>query len=162
MSRFGRPTWRNGFSQAMILPTNKDSRIFLRLCRAQATKATSPNQNYVMMHLQHLDQRSSLMLFTGNLLGSRVLHIFGKEMRHHCLLYGPDATSSTQGSSVPFLNAWSCPFRVMKSCQATRTLSPQAQSSSPRKHWPSRYLGTTYGRCSNSHRRFSRSIRNET
>ena len=44
MSRFGRPTWRNGFSQATVLPTNKDSRIFLRLCRAQATKATSPNQ----------------------------------------------------------------------------------------------------------------------
>ena len=44
VSRFGRPTWRNGYTQAMILPTNKDSRIFLRLCRAQATKATSPNQ----------------------------------------------------------------------------------------------------------------------
>ena len=30
---------------------------------------------------------------------------FGKEVEHHCLLYGPDATSSTQGSSIPFLNA---------------------------------------------------------
>ena len=28
----------------------------------------------------------------------------GKEVRHHCLLYGPDATSSTHDSSVP-LNA---------------------------------------------------------
>ena len=82
MSRFRRPTWRNGYTQAMILPTNKDLRIFLRLCRAQATKATSPKQNYVMMHLQHPDQRSNLMLFLGNLLGPRVLHAFGKEMRH--------------------------------------------------------------------------------
>ena len=36
---------------------------------------------------------------------SRIRHTFGREVRHHCLLYGPDATSSTQGSSVPFLNA---------------------------------------------------------
>ena len=29
---------------------------------------------------------------------------FGSELRHHCLLYGPDATSSIQDSSVPFLS----------------------------------------------------------
>ena len=28
--------------QALTLPTNKDLRIFLRFCRGQATKATSP------------------------------------------------------------------------------------------------------------------------
>ena len=72
----------------MILPTNKVWRIFLHLCRALATKVTSPNPNYVKMHLQHLDQRGSLMLFPGNLLGPRVPHPFGKELRHHCLLYG--------------------------------------------------------------------------
>ena len=68
-----------GYIQAMTLPTNKDFRIFLRLCRAQATNATSPKQNYVMMHLQHQDQRGTLMLFPGNLLGSRMLHTLGKK-----------------------------------------------------------------------------------
>ena len=52
-------------------------------------------------------------------------------MRHHCLLHGPDATSSTQGSSVLFLNAWTCPFRVMKPCQAARILSPRGQINLP-------------------------------
>ena len=49
-----------------------------------------------------------------------------------CLLYGPDATSFIQDSSVPFLSAWNCPFQVLKSCQATKILSPRAQTSSPR------------------------------
>ena len=43
----------------------------------------------------------------------RIRPTFGNELRHHCLLYGPDATSSLQGSSVPLLNAWSCPFEMM-------------------------------------------------
>ena len=67
-NRSRRPTWRIGCTQVMILPKKKVLRISLRLCRSLATKVTSPNQNYVMMHLQHLDQRRSLMLFPGNLL----------------------------------------------------------------------------------------------
>ena len=62
-------------------------------------------RTYVMMHLQHPDQRGRLFLFPGNLLRPRIRRTFGKEMRHHCLLYGTDETSSTQGSPVPFLNA---------------------------------------------------------
>ena len=48
---------------------------------------------------------------------------------HHCLLHGhgPNATSFIQDSSVPFLNAWNCPFQMMKSFQATKILSPQEQ-----------------------------------
>ena len=53
-------------------------------------------------------------------------------MRHHCIIYSPDATSFIQDSSVPFLSAWNCPFQVMKSCQATKILSPQEQISLPR------------------------------
>ena len=52
---------------------------------------------------------------------------FGNELKHHCLLYGPDATSFIQDSSVPFLSAWNGPFQMMKSCQATKILSPQEQ-----------------------------------
>ena len=55
----------------MTLPTNKDLRISLRSCRAQATEVTD-----VMMHLQHPDQRGSLMLFPGNLLGPRIRRTF--------------------------------------------------------------------------------------
>ena len=35
--------------------------------------------------------------------------------------------SFIRNSSVPFPNAWSCPFRVMLSCQATTILSPQVR-----------------------------------
>ena len=107
----------------------------MRLCRVQATKATSPKQNYMMMHVQHLNQRSSFMLFPGNLFGPRVLHTFGAETRHHCIFYGPNATSSIQGSSVLFLNAWSCLFQLKRSFQASKKLSPRAQTSSPRGAW---------------------------
>ena len=99
----------------MILQTNKVWRIFMRLCRSLATKVTSPNKNNVNKHLQHLNQRGSLMLFPRNLLGPRVLHPFGKELRHHCLLYGPDATSSTQRQLSPFPERLNLPF----SCDET-------------------------------------------
>ena len=94
----------------MILPTNKVWRIFLCLCRALVTKVTSPSQSYVRKHLQQLDQRRSLMLFFGYLLGSRVLHPSGKELRHHCLLYDLGATSSTQSSSDLFPERLKLPF----------------------------------------------------
>ena len=42
------------------------------------------------------------MLFPGKLLGPRVLHPSGKELRHHCLPYDPGATSSTQEQLSPF------------------------------------------------------------
>ena len=38
-------------------------------------------------------------------------HPSGKELRHHCLLDDPGATSSTHSSSVLFLNAWGCKDR---------------------------------------------------
>ena len=57
---------------------------------------------------------------------------FWERIEAHCLLYGPNATSFTQGSSVPFLNVWNCHFQVMKSCQATKILSPQEQIILPR------------------------------
>ena len=95
-----KPTWRSGFLRATTLPMNKDLRLSLRPYKAQATKLTS-----VMVILQHPDQRGSPILCPGNLLGTRIRHTFENEMRRHCLLCGPDATSSTQDSSVPFRNA---------------------------------------------------------
>ena len=108
VSRLSRPTWRNGYTQAMILPTNKDLRIFLRLCRAQATKATSPTQNYVMMHLQHLDQRSSL-----------------PPLRPRCNFIHPRQLS-------PFPERLKLAFQVKRSCQASKKVSPRAQTSTSR------------------------------
>ena len=54
---------------------------------------------------------------------------FWERIEHHCLLHchGPDATSFILDSSVLFLNAWNCPLQMMKSCQATKILSPQEQ-----------------------------------
>ena len=137
---------------------------FPRWCRVLVTKITSPNKSYLKKHLQHQDQRGSLMLFRGNLLGPRVLHPSGKELRHHCLLYDPGATSSTQSSSVLFLNAWSCRFQVKRSCQASKILSPRAQTSSHAwvKTDPHATLVRHVVYVSKSHCRFSRSIRKET
>ena len=73
----------------------------------------------------------SLMLLLGNLLGPRVLHPSGKELRHHCLPYDPGA-SSTQRSSILFLNAWICRFQVNRSCQTSKIVSPRVQTSSLR------------------------------
>ena len=77
---------------------------------------------YVMIILQHPDHRDSPVLFPGNLRGLKIRPTFWNELRHRCLLYGPDATSFIQDSSVP-----SCPFQVMKSGQTTKILSPQEQ-----------------------------------
>ena len=59
----------------------------------------------------------------------RIKHVFGNVLRHHCLRCGHDLNviSFIRNSSVPFPNAWSCPFRVLLSCQATRNLSPQVR-----------------------------------
>ena len=111
VSRFRRPTWRNVFTWVMILPTNKVWRIILRLCRVPVTKVTSPNQCYLKKHLQHLDQRSSLMLFPWNLLGPRALFPSGKELRHHCLAYDQGAILSTQINQLsPFPERLMLPF----------------------------------------------------
>ena len=66
------------------------------------------------------DHRDSPILFLGNLRGLKIRPTFGNE-------YGPDATSFIQDNSVPFLNAWNCQFQMMKSCAATKILSPQEQ-----------------------------------
>ena len=39
-------------------------------------------------------------------------YIFGNVLRHHCLLYSPDATSFFQDSSVPFLSARNGSFSI--------------------------------------------------
>ena len=114
-------------------------------------------------HLQHLDQRDSLMLFPENPSGSRVLHLSGKELWHRCLLQRPRCNSVHPKQLGPF------PERLKLQCSSEEILSdfkdicllghrPVHRVGEDR---PSRYLGTTYGRCSKSHRRFSRSIRKE-
>ena len=64
-----------GFLRATTLPTDKDLRISLCSYKALATQIT-----YVMMILRHPDQRDSLILFPGNLLGPRMRPTFGKEI----------------------------------------------------------------------------------
>ena len=81
-NRFRRPTWRNGYTWVMILPESSAWRIFLLLCRVLFTKIIPPNKSYLKKHLQHQDQRGSLTLLHGNLMGPRVLHHSGKERRH--------------------------------------------------------------------------------
>ena len=78
----------------------------LRSYRAQATKAASPKQNYVMMHLPHPDQRSS----HGNLLGPRIRHTFGKEQRHHCLHPRPRFNFFHPKQHSPFPERLELPF----------------------------------------------------
>ena len=84
---------------------------------------------YVMIILQHPDHRDSPILFLGNLRGLKIRPIFGNELTHHCLLHGhgPNATLFIHDNSVPFLNATNCLFQMMKSCAATKMLSPQEQ-----------------------------------
>ena len=91
---------------------------------------------FVMIILQHPDHRDSSILFLGNPRGLKIRPTFGNELRHHCLLYchGPNATSFIPGNSVPFLNAWNCLFQ-MKSCAATKILSPQEQIYLLRGSW---------------------------
>ena len=91
---------KNGNTLVVILPTNRAWRIFLRWCRVLATKVTSPNQNYLKKYLQHHDQRSNLMPFPWNLSGPNVLQ--GKELRHHCLLHDPGATSCPSEAAQSF------------------------------------------------------------
>ena len=131
----------------MILPKNKVLRISLRLCRALATKVTSPNQNYVKMHLQHQDQRSSLIHFPGNLLGPRVLHPSGKELRHHCRpttqvqLHPPKAAQS-------FPERLELPFPIDAVTLRRYCLLGHRPVHRVGKDRPWCYLGTTCGRCS--------------
>ena len=46
-------------------------------------------------------------------------HTLGNVLRHHCLRCGHDQNviSFIRNCSVPFPNAWNCPFRAMISCQ---------------------------------------------
>ena len=132
-SRFRRPTWRNGYPWVMILPDSSAWRIFPRWYRVLVTKIKPPNKSYPKKHLQHQDQRGSLMLPPGNLLSPRVLHSSGKELRHHCSsLPRPRCNFIHPKQLILFLNAWSCRFQVKKSCRAMRILSPRAQTNSPR------------------------------
>ena len=102
---------------------------FQRLCRTQTTKAASPKQDFVLMHLQHLEQPDAL---TWEPVGPQGLLPSGNKLRHHCLLHNVGAILFTRSSSVPFLNAWSCLYQVKRYCQASKKLSPRAQTSSPR------------------------------
>ena len=75
-----------------------------------------------MIILRHPDHRDSPILFPGKIRGLKIRPTFGNALRHHCLLsgHGPDATSFIQDSSVPFLNAWNCPFsndEILSGCE---------------------------------------------
>ena len=90
----------------------------------------------IKKHLRHRDrhgkQVGSMARLLGKYLEPKEPNFSGSELRHHCLSHDPGATLSTQSSSVLILNDWSCRFQVKRSCQASKILSPRAQTSSPR------------------------------
>ena len=87
---------------------------------------------YVMIILQHPDHRDSPILFLVILRGLKIRAYFWERNEAPLPPLGPNATSSIYDSSVPFLNAWNCRFQMMKSCAATKILSPQEQIILPR------------------------------
>ena len=95
--------------------------------RALWISLCSTAQTTVIAFLRHPSFRNNSILFLGNPRGLKIRLTFENEFRHHCLHYGhgPNATPFTHDNSVPFLNAWNCHFQVMKSCTATKKLSPQ-------------------------------------
>ena len=116
----------------MILPENSAWRIFPRWYRVLGTKILPPNKSVLKKHLLHQDQRGSLMLLPGNLLGPKVLHPSGKERRHHCLSYDLGAIFLHPKQLSPFPERLELLFQVKRSFQASRTLSPRSQTISLR------------------------------
>ena len=116
--------------EAMIPPTNKDLQIFLRLCRGSGNKGYISKTKLRDDAPSALRQRRSLMFYFGNLLVVRVLHTLGKEVRHHCFHYGPDAISSTQGRSNLFLERLKLPFPIQEILSGFEESSLRAQTKS--------------------------------
>ena len=164
MSRSRRPTWRTGFVQAMILPTNKDLRNFLRLCRAQATKATSPNQNYVMMHPSAPRPAGQLDALPWERTEPQGTAYFWERNEAPLPPSRPRCNFTHPRQLSPFPESLKLPFSSEEILSGFEEIvsSGTDQFTAWVKNRPSRYLGTTHGRCSKSHRRFSRSIRKET
>ena len=109
-SRFRRATWRNAYTWAMFLPENGGWRIFPRWYRVLVTKIIPQNKSYLKKPLQHQDQRGRLMLLPGNLLGPRVLHPSGEELRHRCLPPRPSLNFIHPKQLSPFPERLELPF----------------------------------------------------
>ena len=62
----------------MIFPERSAWRTFFPCYRVLVTRIVPPNKSDLKKHFQHQDQRGSLTLLLGNLLGTGVLHPFGK------------------------------------------------------------------------------------
>ena len=99
-----------------------DRTLWISLC--------STAQTTLIAYLKHPDHRNSSILFLGNPRDLKIRLIFGNGLRHHCLLHGhgPNATSFIHVNSVPFLSVWNCRSQMMKSCQATKKLTPQERT----------------------------------
>ena len=71
--------------------------------------------------------RTLPLRYFGSLRSPMIKNVFGNELMHHCLRCGHDQNviSFIRNSSVPFPNAWNCPFQAMISCQATKNSTPQ-------------------------------------
>ena len=71
--------------------------------------------------------RTLPLRYFGSLRSPMIKNVFWNELMHHCLRCGHDQNviSFIRNSSVPFPNAWNCPFRAMISCQATKNSNPQ-------------------------------------
>ena len=71
--------------------------------------------------------RSLPLRHFGSLRSPMIKHVFGNELRHHCLRCGHDQNeiSVIHVSLVPFLSVRSCRFQMRLSCLVTRNLTPQ-------------------------------------
>ena len=74
--------------------------------------------------------RSILLRYFGSLRSPMITHVFGNELRHHCLRCGLDqnVTSFIPVSFVPFLSVWYCRFQMRLSCPVTKNSTPQEMS----------------------------------
>ena len=136
-----KPSWRSGFLRATILPTNKELRISLCSYTALATQIT-----YVMMFLQHPDQRGSPVLFPGNLTSPRIRPTFGNELRHHCLLLRHKCNFILPRQLSPFPERLELPFSSDEILSSYEDIASSGTDQFCRlgQDGPSRCLGTSY------------------
>ena len=71
--------------------------------------------------------RSMPLRHLGSLRSPMIEHVFGNDLRHHCLRCGHDQNviSFIHVSLVPFLSVWSCRFQMRLSCLVTKNSTPQ-------------------------------------
>ena len=116
VNRSKKPTWTNGYIQATTLPTNKDLRIFPALVQSTG------NQGCISKTKLRDDAppapRPAEQPWEP--IGPQDKAYFWERTEAPLPHARPRFIFFTQSNTVLFLNAWSCPFQVKRSCRATR------------------------------------------